>query len=188
MLLGETGLLYAVLFSMPLHLLIYGLTPLLLSRANKQTRLFDKKMLINLPFFATVVALALMIGKVQLPSFMTDLLDMVGSTQTPLAMLIIGMILATVKLADVMSGFKVYGFSAIRLGLFPVLAFFALKMLGFTGLLLSVPVLITAMPAGAMTVVLVQRSGLDDVYASRLVVVSTLLSLITIPLISLLVV
>jgi len=39
-----------------------------------------------------------------------------------------------------------------------------------------------------MTVVLVQRSGLDDVYASRLVVVSTLLSLVTIPAISMLVV
>jgi predicted permease len=129
-----------------------------------------------------------MIGRVQLPSFMADLLDMLGSTQTPLAMIIIGMILATVKLADVVSGFKVYGFSAIRLGLFPVLAFFALKWLGLSGLLLSVPVLITAMPSGAMNVVLVQRAGLDTVYASRLVVVSTLLSLVTIPLLSMLVV
>ena len=188
MLLGEKGLLYAVLFGMPLHLLLYGISPLLLNSANKGGKLFDKKMLINLPFYGTIVALALLIGKVQLPPFVTDLMDMLGATQTPLAMMIIGMILATIKAADVMSGLKVYGFSAIRLGLFPVMAFFALKWLGFSGLLLSVPVLITAMPSGAMTVVLVQRSGLDDVYASRLVVVSTLLSLVTIPAISMLVV
>jgi predicted permease len=186
MLLGETGLLYAVLFSMPLHLLAYGLTPLLLSRAGQNSRLFDKTMLVNLPFYATLVALALMIGHVRLPAFAAELLDMLGSTQTPLAMIIVGMILATVRPADMMSGLRVYGASAIRLGLFPVLAFFALRALGFSGLLLSVPVLITAMPTGTMTVVLAQRAGMDAAYASRLVVVSTLLSLVTIPLVSLL--
>ncbi len=187
MLLGDQGLLYASLFSMPLHMLLYGLTPVLVGRANKGSRVFDKRALINVPFFATLAALALLVGKVQLPAFAAGLLDMLGALQTPLAMMVIGMVLATARLADVMKGLKVYGFSLIRLGLFPLLAFFALKALGFSGLLLSVPVLITAMPAGAMCVVLVQRGGLDAVYASRLVVVSTLLSILTIPLLSLLV-
>ena len=188
MLLGERALLYAVLFSLPLNLLYYGITPVLLSRAKPGARLFDKKMLINLPFYATIVALAMLIGKVQMPAFMSSLLDMLGATQTPLAMMVVGMILATVRLSDLMSGVKIYGFSAIRLALFPLLAFAALKLLGFSGLLLAVPVLITAMPAGAMSVVLVQRGGMDAIYASRLVVVSTLISVVSIPLIALLVV
>lgn len=188
MLLGTTGLLYAVLFSLPLNMLLYGITPMLLSRVQPGVRLFDKHMLINLPFYATLAALALLFAKVQLPGFMANLLNMLGSTQTPLAMMVVGMLLATVRLADVMHGVKVYGFSAIRIGLLPLLAFGVLKALGFSGLLLSVPVLITAMPAGAMSVVLVQRSGLDAVYASRLVVVSTLFSVITIPVMALLVV
>ena len=188
MLLGERALLYAVLFSLPLNLLYYGITPVLLSRAKPGTRLFDKHMLINLPVYATIVALGLLIGKVQLPEFMTSLLEMLGATQTPLAMMVIGMILATVRLSDLMSGVKIYGFSVIRLALLPLLAFFVLKALGFSGLLLSVPVLITAMPAGAMSVVLVQRGGMDAVYASRLVVVSTLISVVSIPLMALLVV
>lgn len=188
MLLGAKGLLYAVLFSMPLNIMLYGFTPLLLGRAEPVARRFDKRMLLNVPFYATAAALGLLIGRVHLPEFISSLLTMLGALQTPLSMMIIGMILASARLADVMRGIKVYGYSAIRLALLPLLAFAALKALGMSGLLLSVPVLITAMPAAAMSVVLVQRSGLDSVYASRLVVVSTLISVISIPLMALLVV
>jgi hypothetical protein len=187
MLLGAQGLLYAVLYSMPLHLLLYGLTPVLLRRAQKNTRLFDKSMLINIPLYATIAAMVLLTAEIRLPVFMTSLLDMLGAMQTPLAMMVIGMILATARIADMMSGLKLYGFCLARLVVLPVLAFFALKALGFAGVMLAVPVLITAMPAGAMSVVLVQRSGLDAVYASRLVIVSTLVSVLTITLISMLV-
>ena len=188
MLLGSTGLLYAMLFSMPLNVAMYGLTPVLLSRGSGENRAaFDKKLLINLPVYAAVVALALMAGGVKFPEFAVTLLDMLGATQTPLAMIIVGMILATVRLSDVISGWRPYAVSVVRLGLFPLLAFAALKWFGFSGLLLSVPVLLTVMPSATMDVVLTQRAGLDDVYASRLVVVSTLLSLLAIPLVSLLV-
>ena len=188
MLLGAKGLLYAVLFSMPLNIMLYGFTPLLLGQAEPVARRFDKRMLLNVPFYATVAALGLLIGRVHLPEFISSLLTMLGALQTPLSMMVIGMILASARLADVMRGVKVYGYSVVRLALLPLLAFAALKALGMSGLLLSVPVLITAMPAAAMSVVLVQRSGLDAVYASRLVVVSTLISVVSIPLIALLVV
>ena len=187
MLLGSTGLLYAMLFSMPLNVMMYGLTPVLLSRGSGKAQRFDKKVLINLPVYAAVVALALMAGGVKLPTYAVSLLDMLGATQTPLAMIIVGMILATIRLSDVISGWRPYAVSVIRLGVFPLLAFAALKWFGFSGLLLSVPVLLTVMPSATMDVVLAQRAGLDDVYASRLVVVSTLLSLPAIPLVSLLV-
>jgi predicted permease len=187
MLLGSTGLLYAMLLSMPLNVAMYGLTPVLLSRGSGVRTAFDKKLLINLPVYAAVAALALMAGGVKFPEFAVTMLDMLGATQTPLAMIIVGMILATVRLSDVISGWKPYAVSVIRLGLFPLLLLAALKWCGFSGLLLSVPVLLTVMPSATMDVVLTQRAGLDDVYASRLVVISTLLSLLAIPLVSLLV-
>jgi len=187
MLLGEQGLLYAMLCSIPLNLLMYGLTPVLLSRASRDARVFDKKMLINLPVYAALTALTLMACGVKLPSEVANVFGMLGDTQTPLAMMIVGMMLADARPVDVVSGWKPYAFSAIRLGLFPLIAFAALKWLGFSGLLLSVPVLLTVMPSATMSAVLAQRAGLDAVYASRLVVVSTLLSMAAIPLVSLLV-
>lgn len=187
MLLGDKGLLYAILCSIPLNVLMYGLTPVLLGRANKDARIFDKKVLINLPVYAALAALILMACGVKLPSVAASVFGMLGATQTPLAMMIVGMMLATIRVADMVSGWKPYVFSVIRLGLFPLIVFAALKWLGIFGLLLSVPVLMTVMPAATMSAVMVQRAGLDAVYASRLVTVSTLLSLAAIPLVSLLV-
>lgn len=188
LLLGDEGLLYAVLFAIPLNVLTYGLTPVLLGRANKQARVFDKKVLINLPVYSAIVGLVLMACGVKLPSGAISVLGMLSDTQTPLAMMIVGMMLANTRLTDVMSGWKPYAISVVRLGLFPVIAFAALKWLGVSGLLLSVPVLNTAMPAATMTVVMAQNANLDAVYSSRIVVVSTLLSMAAIPLVSLLVV
>jgi len=186
-LLGDTGLLYAMLCSIPLNVLMYGLTPVLLGRANRDARVFDKKMLINLPVYAALAALVLMACGVKLPSAAANVVGMLSGMQTPLGMMIVGMMLAEARPADVVSGWKPYAFSVMRLGLFPLIAFAALKWLGFSGLLLSVPVLLTVMPAATMNAVLAQRAGLDAVFASRLVVVSTLVSLAAIPLMSLLV-
>jgi len=186
MLLGDTGLLYAMLSSIPLNVLMYAITPVLLGRANRDARVFDKKMLINLPVYSALAAITLMACGVKLPPAAASLVGMLGDTQTPLAMMIVGMMLADARPADVVSGWKPYAFSAIRLGLFPLIAFAGLKWLGFSGLLLSVPVLLTVMPSATMSAVLAQRAGLDAVYASRLVVVSTLLSMAAIPLVSLL--
>jgi len=186
-LLGDTGLLYAMLCSIPLNVLMYGLTPVLLGRANRDARVIDKKMLINLPVYAALAALVLMACGVKLPSAAANVVGMLSGMQTPLGMMIVGMMLAEARPADVVSGWKPYAFSVMRLGLFPLIAFAALKWLGFSGLLLSVPVLLTVMPAATMNAVLAQRAGLDAVFASRLVVVSTLVSLAAIPLMSLLV-
>jgi predicted permease len=187
LLLGTQGLLYAALYSIPIHLLAYSITPALMKTAGDGKKLFDKSMLINLPFYATLVGLLVLMTGIKLPDSMTGFLEMVGVTQTPLSMMVIGMILAGAKLKDVVKGFKPYAFSAIRLLLLPISVFLILRAIGLTGLLISVPVVITAMPAGAMVVVLAQKHETDPVLTSRLTVISTLLSIATIPIISMLV-
>ncbi len=187
MLLGSQGFLYAALYSIPLHLLSYGITPALMRAAGDHKKLFDKSVLINLPLYATVLGLIVLMCGLRLPETMTGFLDMVGVTQTPLSMIVIGMILAGADLKAVVKGFKPYMFSVFRLLLLPTSAFLILHAIGFSGLMLSVPVIITAMPAGAMVVVLAQKHKADPLLTSRLTVISTLLSVVTIPLISMLI-
>jgi predicted permease len=187
-LLGSKGMLYAVLYSMPMNLFLFSLGPYILSRAGGHGKLFDKSMLTNAPLISTIFALIVLITRLQFPEFVSSLISTVGSLQTPLAMMVIGMILAAANIKAMLKGFKVYGYSIVRLLLLPLLTFAALKLLGFSGLMLGVPVIIAAMPAGALSVVYVQRSGLDAMYASQLLIVSTLFSIITIPLVSLLII
>lgn len=186
-LLGAKGLLYAVLYQMPMNLLLFTLSLYIMSRANGHARLFDKNVLLNAPLISTLCALVFMISRLQFPGFVSDFISSVSSLQTPLSMMAIGMILAAADLKAMLKGFRAYGYSAVRLLILPLITFAALKLLGFSGTMLGVPVMIAAMPAGAMSVVLAQRSGLDAVYASQLIIVSTLFSILTIPLFSMLV-
>lgn len=181
---GQEGLLYAALYSIPLHLVLYVVTPILLTSGKSG---FDKRVLINMPLFATLIGIVLLVLRAQLPGFLSDILNMVGDTQTPLSMMIIGIILSAADLKKVIRGVQPYIYSAVRLLLFPIAAFFVLRGLGVSGLVLGVSVVITAMPAGTMVVVLGQKYDADAVLASRLVIISTMLSVITVPLLAMLV-
>lgn len=186
-LLGPQGFLYAALYSIPIHLMSYGITPALIRAAGDNKKLIDKSILINIPLYAIVLGLIVLMSGLKLPETVTGFFNMVGVTQTPLSMIVIGIILAGANLKDVMRGFKPYVFSACRLLLLPAATFLILRAIGFSGLMISVPVIITAMPAGAMVVVLAQKHEADPLLTSRLTVISTLLSILTIPIITMLV-
>jgi malate permease and related proteins len=75
-------------------------------------------------------------------------------------------------------------YSAIRLLGIPLLILFVMKGLGCDALLTGVTVLLAAMPAGSTTVLLADSYGGNSEYASACVFLSTVLSLVTLPVIS----
>ena len=83
---------------------------------------------------------------------------------------------------DSASGFHIYYGTALRLILLPALTFIFLKSIGVTGYLLGVNCVATAMPAAANSVMLAEKFNADAALASRMVFLSTALSIITIPL------
>lgn len=182
---GPMGFTYAVLYSIPMHLLIYTVTPILLCGEAKNG--FNFKLLANAPLIATIIGVALLLLKASLPAFVNGILEMAGATQTPLSMFLIGMILAGADLKKVFTGIKPLLYSFFRLLLIPIAVYFILKNIGVSGLVLGVSVVISAMPAGATVSVLTEKYNSDSVLAVQIVIVSTLLSLVTIPVISLLV-
>jgi predicted permease len=73
------------------------------------------------------------------------------------------------------------GFSLLRLGFIPLVTFLVTKLLGLDPLIIGVSVILAAMPGGSSTAILASKYGRDTIYASKLVIVSTFLSLISIP-------
>ena len=186
LLFGDQGMLYAALYSIPLHLLFYTITPAMLNRGGNG-KLFDRKVLVNLPLYATIIGLMILMLRLQLPDYVAQLCSVVGATQTPLSMMIVGMILASANLKEIIVGVRPYLFSLLRLLVLPAAVYLVLESLGLSGLLLGVPVMITAMPTGAMVVVLAQKYRADTLLTSRLIIISTLLSILTVPIIAMLV-
>jgi predicted permease len=107
---------------------------------------------------------------------------MVGSTTTPLSMIVIGSMLASSDLKNIFNGFTVYYAAAIRLILIPAVVFIVLRLLGSEGMLLGIPVLVSGMPAAANTAIMAEKFDADSMFASKCIFISTLFSIITIPL------
>jgi predicted permease len=118
---------------------------------------------------------------VELPAFLIGALKVLGDTTTPLSMILIGSIVSRMDFRKAVAGPSLYATSAFRLVLLPLALYGALRAFGFSGLLVSMPVVLAAMPVAASSAILAEAYGGDAETASSLVLVSTLLSLITIP-------
>ena len=136
----------------------------------------------NPSLVAIVLGFSLFLLSIDLPGPLFDALGLVGSMTTPLSMMFIGFILADSDFRQLTLDWKIYGFSALRLLIMPFCVYLALTLLGFEGLLLGIPVVISAMPAAANSAVIAAQFGSDYQLASRAIFISTLLSIATIPL------
>jgi predicted permease len=100
-------------------------------------------------------------------------------------MLIIGGFLAEIDLKSVITK-DALSYSALRLLLIPLAVFGLTSLLHVDKVLAGSVILLTAMPAGSTTAILAAKYGGDAAFASKIIFVSTVLSLITIPVFSLL--
>lgn len=132
---------------------------------------------------SSFVGFALFLLEIRLPGPLLRAATLLGDTTTPLASLLIGSSLSGSSPRAFLSP-RVWLTSAYRLLLFPLALYAGLRALGFEGLLLGMPVVIAAMPVAANASILAEASGGDAETASRLVFVSTALSLATLPLLA----
>lgn len=181
------GMLYAQVFSIPLNFILYLVTPAMLAKASGKPTKSAIRNILNPPVIGTAIAVALFLLQIKLPDILGKTVEMVGNTQTPLAMMVVGLTLARMNFKSIFKNGRAYIYAALKLLVLPLMVFAILKLIGFTDTVLGVPVLLSAMPAGTMVLVLAQKYSGENEFATQLILLSTLLSLVTIPLFSLLV-
>ncbi|WP_251448769.1 AEC family transporter [Vermiculatibacterium agrestimuris] len=130
---------------------------------------------------ATLVGVAIMLLELRPPELVCTVLSSVGSCSTPLSMMLIGMVLASAPKGKLVDR-DIITYSILRLFLMPGGMFLICKLLDMDVVLTGTAVLLTGMPAGTLSVMLGAKYGSDAPFASRLVIFTTLLSLVTIPL------
>lgn len=178
---GKIGIFYTAIYNIPFNILVFSLGIMLFTK-NKDFKSMRKEV-ISPALISIFIGIIIFVFSIKLPSPIYKTLDMVGSTTTPLAMIIIGSMIAEMEVKNIFSGFQVYYGSLIRLIISPLAVLFVLKALGYSGMFLGIPVLITAMPAAANTAILAEKYNADSLLASKFVFVTSILSAITIPLI-----
>jgi len=139
------------------------------------------KNLLSIPTVAASVALVMFILDIHLPSFLMDTCQTVGNMLVPLSMLVIGIQLGDSKLGNMLTNWRYMAYSALKLLLWPVMTFGACMMFSVPPIVTTVITLMQAMPAGSLPVVFAEQYGKDSKLGAELVFISTLLSIITIP-------
>ena len=116
-----------------------------------------------------------------MPLFLEHTIRGVGGCTTTVSMVLIGTKLAEVKLKSILD-WGIVKYTVIRLFFIPLLVFLSCRLFSVDPMLLGVSVLLAGMPAGSTTAILAAKYGGDYIFATKCVVVTTLLSLVTIPL------
>ena len=181
---GPLGLFYSSFFLIPLRVFIFSAGISLFFDSDIKTKI--KSMLLHPAMIATYFGGMRMLFQVQIPAPIDTALVAIGRCTTPMAMIIIGMILADVPVKNSINR-DVLLASFMRLIALPGILLAVMKLLGADPVMSGVMVIHIAMPMGMTTAALAQKYGGDYVFALRCVLVSTVLSLGTVPLLILLV-
>ena len=179
---GSLGVLYTSIFLIPMRVVMWSVgTTYFISGSSMDKKKLLKNVLTHPCLVAVYLGLFFMITQIKLPSLVTETARYIGSCNSALTMFIVGTILADVPLKTIVSKDTAL-FSLLRLILLPAAAFGLGLLLKLSPTALGVSVLMTGMPAGATAAIFAARYGSDAPFATRCVVFSTLISMITLPL------
>lgn len=175
---GTQGVFYGSFYVLTFNILIWT-AGVFIFTGKKDTMTWRQAL--NPAVIAVIIGLLLFIGSFKLPAPIFNTLEMIGSMTTPLSMLIIGCLLVEIKFSELFSDFASFYVTIIRLIILPLIVMICLGLMGVKGIILGVPVLATAMPTAALVAVFAEKHGADASLASRAVLFSTIMSIITIP-------
>lgn len=183
---GNVGALYASIFLVPHRIFMWSLGIKILDSETKETKgpstLY--KLIRNPSIIAVFFGLIRGLLQIELPAFLDRSIVTMGSIVSPFSRIIIGSIIATISVHSLFDK-AVLRYTFIRLIFIPMTVLFVSKMIGLDETLIGVFTIMSSMPAGTTTALLAADYDLDEEYASKIVFVTTVLSIITVPVIML---
>lgn len=130
---------------------------------------------------ATVLGFVLFIAKIQLPAIVFETLSFLGNMNTPLAMIAAGVTIAQTNILQSLKNPRLYLVAVISLIIVPAVSSLILCFMPASSIVTGTVILASACPAAATGTLFAIRFKRDSLYASELFAVTTLLSIITLP-------
>ena len=177
---GAKGLFYAVILVLPFNLLNYSLGPLMLSGKIR----FNWKQFLTPCIITSVLALVIALCRIQLPHIIGEMAALVGDVTIPLSLLVLGALLAGLPAGQVFASGRLWALSAVRLLVLPAVLSFLLRLLNADPFVMSIAVLQIAMPVAVNGSMLCLEFGGDEETMARITFLTTLLSIITLPVVA----
>ncbi|MDO4748125.1 MAG: AEC family transporter [Eubacteriales bacterium] len=179
--LGDDGVFYGATFVAMFNIFVwsYGL----ITMKGKGDKGLSPKILLNPGIIGTIIGVILFLCSVELPNIVAQPINYMAALNSPVPMLIIGYYLANANLKKAFTDVWSYIAMALRLIVIPLITLFVLILCGISGKLLVSLIIATSAPVAAITTMMSAKYGHDTELSVSLVSASTLLSLVTMPLV-----
>lgn len=142
-----------------------------------------KNIITNPGIIGTVIAVVLFVFNIRLPYVLGESVKYFAGLNTPLAMVVMGSYLTQVSFNVAIKNKGMYAVSFLRLIVIPVIVVLIAKLFIGDDVIAKAILISAACPTAAVSTLLAAKYGLNTVYASEIVSITTILSIVTIPLI-----
>jgi len=177
---GQWAVFYAVMLTLPVNALSFSIGPLMLGGRQR----FSWRSLCTPSFISSVLSLVIVLTGIRVPAMAGEVLGFVGDMTAPLSLLVLGSVLAGMPLGKVFVMPRIWVLSAFRLVIMPAQLLMFLRPLGLDPVVLSVGVIIMATPAAVNGFMISMEYGGDSECMAQSIFLSTLFSVVTIPLVA----
>lgn len=180
--LGTEVLIYVIICNIIFNILIYTYGRYLVYRHSEQPSVRSGG-IVNTGTVVGVACVLLFLFRPHLPEVLVKSVDYMGSATTFLSMLVIGISLADMPLGKIFRETRLYIYILVRHIMIPIGMGWVLGLLIRDVDMVGTFVLLVAMPVANMPLMMCEETGVDGALLSKGIVLSTLCSLVTIPLV-----
>lgn len=180
---GQEAVFYASLIHMAFNFFVYTYAIMCLTKGDDSEFKLNFKQLLTPGTILIFVGIFIYLFDIQLPSVLMDTINSVGSLTAPLSMMMIGSSLAVYPIKDSFTDWRSYVFAFVRLMIVPFVTMIMCRLLHIDAYYANITIITNAMPVGSMVLMLATQYNANVKIVTRNIVVSTLLSVITIPIV-----
>ena len=181
---GHEAVFYAAVLNVVNTFAVFTVgTILITGKGEVEGHHFQKKVLYSTPMLSAYLTMLIVALEVDnIPDYISQPLTMIGNITVPAALLIIGSSMSQLPLKALMGNTTVYVTTILRLGVVPVSMYFLCNLLGFDAYVVNINTVVIAMPVATYGTILCLRHNRDTTLMSEVTFITTILSMITIPL------
>ena len=176
---GESYTFYVLAFMMCYNFFYYTFAMALFNGGLRKDSL---RGMLNPGTISGIVAIFIVLFHISLPAFLATSIDYLGGLTSPLAMLAVGYTVSQSDLRAIFTNVRIIIFTILRMILLPLLCIPLLKLLPLSQEIIGVCLIEIAMPVGNLILIGGTEKGIDCTNCSASIIMTTLLSVITLPL------
>ena len=181
---GHQAVFYAAVLNVVNTFAVFTIGTMMITGGEGSDReRFNKKVLYSTPMLSAYLSMLIVaFGIDQIPEYVSEPLTMIGNITVPGALLIIGSSMSQLPLRALLGTPVVYATTLLRLALLPLGVHFLCRTLGFDSFVTNINTVVIAMPVATYGTILCLKYGRDTTLIAELTFITTLLSMLTIPL------